>query len=334
MRTRITSLLLFTIAVSLCLAGIASGQAKLPTAAGTITIGGEGGWDYLLVDTTARRLYVSHGTSVPVIDLDQSKVTTTIPNTTGVHGIALAPEFGRGFISDGRDTAVTVFDLKTDSTIAKILVTGQNPDAILYDPFSAHVFTFNGRSSNATVIDAKTLKVIGTIPLAGKPEFAASDYKGRVYVNIEDKSLLCVIDPKEMKVLSTWSLAPLEEPSAMAIDRKNNRLFIGGGNEMLAVVNAEDGKLIATLPIGKGVDGAAFDPEKRLVYSSNGVGTLTVIAQESPDKYSVVGNVTTLPRARTVALDERTHRLYLAVRPASDSGSTVVKDFEILIYQQ
>ncbi len=334
MRTRISLLLLFTIVVSLCLAGLAAAQSKLPTAAGTITIGGEGGWDCLAVDTSYHRLYVSHGTSVPVVDLDQNKVIKAILNTPRVHGIALAPEFGRGFISNGGDSSVTVFDMKNDSTILTITGTGQNPDLILYDPYSKYVFTFNGRSSNSTVIDAKQMKIVGTIPLPGKPEFAESDQAGRVYVNIEDKSLLCAIDPKEMKVLSTWSLAPLEEPSAMAIDRKNRRLFIGGGNEMLAVVNAENGKLIATLPIGKGVDGAAFDPENRLVYSSNGIGTLTVIAQESPDKYSVVGNVTTVPRARTVALDERTHRLYLAVRPASDSGSTVVKDFEILVYQQ
>ncbi len=328
-----TSLLLVLI-LSLLTFGACLAQNKLPSSQGTIAVGGEGGWDYLLVDTSAHRLYVSHGTHVPVVDLGQSKVVADIQGTPGVHGIAVAPELGKGFISDGRDSSVTVFDLKSDSTLAKVIVTGANPDAILYEPFTQQVFTFNGRSSNSTVIDAKSLKVVGTIPLEGKPEFAVSDYRESVYVNIEDKSLITRIDAKTLKVMASWPLAPCEEPSGLAIDRANRRLFSVGGNKMMAVMDADNGKVVATIPIGERVDGCAFDPATHLAFSSNGEGTLTVIRQDSPDKYSVVGKVDTSPGARTIALDESTHRIYLSVgsRPSGNDGKR--EDFRVLVYQE
>ena len=325
---------LLTALVWLTAASCVVGQPSLPKSMGTIPIGGPGGWDCLTVDAANHLLYVSHSTHVPVIDLSQNKVVKDILNTPRVHGIAIAQDIGRGFISNGGDSSVTVFDLKSDSTVANVKVTGRNPDAILYDPFTRRVFTFNGGSANATVIDAKSTKVIGTITLDGKPEFAASDFKGRVFVNIEDKSMLTVIDPKEMKVLSRWPLAPLEEPSAMAIDRKNRRLFVGGRNNLLAVIDADSGKVIMTLPIGTGVDGAEFDSQAGLIYSSNGDGTMTVIKEEGPTKFSVVGNVKTERGARTMALDESTHRLYLSVGTRPDSTGVSKDDFRILMYQQ
>lgn len=318
----------------LCAVSTSVGQPSLPVSIGSIAIGGPGGWDYLTVDTTFHRLYVSHATRVHVIDLDLKKVVGEIPNTPRVHGIDLAPELRRGFISNGGDSSVTVFELKTDSTLANVKVTGSNPDAILYDPSSHRLFTFNGRSSNATAIDAQSLKVIGTIPLDGKPEFAVSDSKGRIYVNIEDKSVIAVIDPQALKVVAQWPLAPLQEPSAMAIDRKNRRLFVGGRNNLMAVVDADNGGVVTTLPIGSGIDAAAFDPFTHLAFGSNGDGTLTVINEEGPTKFSVVGNVKTERGARTMALDERTHRLYLSVGTRPDSTGTVKGDFRILIYQQ
>ncbi len=294
----------------------AAGQSPTGPTAGQrvirrVKVGGEGGWDYLTVDADGRRLYVSRATRVMVFDADTLKAAGEIPNTDGVHGIALAPGLGRGFVSDGRSSMVTIFDLKTLKTLAEVKVTGENPDAILYDDFSGRVFTFNGRSSNATAIDAATGRVEGTIPLGGKPEFAQSDGKGRVFVNIEDKSEVVALDPKGLTAAARWPLAPCEEPSGMAIDRANGRLFVGCSNSMMAVVDSSSGRVVATVPTGKGVDANGFDPETGLAYSSNGEGTLTVVHEGSPDRFRVVENVPTQRGARTMALDGKTHHVFL-----------------------
>jgi DNA-binding beta-propeller fold protein YncE len=278
---------------------------------GSIAIGGEGGWDYIKADAAAHRLYVSHGTQVEVVDSATRKVIGTIPDTPGVHGIALANELGRGFISAGRTNSVTVFDLKTLATLATVKTTGDNPDAIAYEPTTKRVFTFNGRGANATAIDAASNQVVGTIPLEGKPEFAVADGKGAMFVNIEDKSELVEFDARTLAVKARWPLAPCEEPSGLAIDPATRRLFSVCGNSMMAVVDADSGRVITTLPTGKGTDAAAFDPATRLAFASNGEGTLTVVHEESADKLTVLGNVATKRGARTMALDETTHTIYL-----------------------
>ena len=275
-----------------------------------IPAGGEGGWDYLTVDTAAHRLYISRSTHVMVVDTDRDSVIADIPNTPGVHGIALAPSLGKGFTSNGRDSTVTVFDLKTYTATATVKVTGRNPDAIMYEPVSGRVFTFNGGSANATAIDARTNAVVGTVDIGGKPEFARSDAAGRVYVNNEDKSEIVVFDAKTLAVLAHWPLAPCEEPSGLAMDRTGMRLFSGCSNKLMAVVDMASGKVVTTLPIGDGVDANAFDPATKLAFSSNGDGTLTVYHADDPSHFSLVGTVTTRRGARTMALDERTHKIY------------------------
>jgi DNA-binding beta-propeller fold protein YncE len=275
-------------------------------------IGGEGGWDYLTYDAAGKRLFISRGTRVQVVDPAKGTVLAEIPDTAGIHGIALAPDLGKGFTSNGRENSVTVFDLKTLKETAKIkLEGGENPDAILYDPPSKRVFTFNGRSKNATVIDADKGTVVGNIPLDGKPESAASDGKGIVFVNIEDKSEITSIDAKKAAVVTSWPLTGCEEPSGMGIDQKNHRLFSGCHNKVMAVVNWDTGKVVATVPIGDGVDANGFDPATQLAFSSNGDGTLTVAHEDSPDKFSVVQNAATQSGARTMALDTNNHDVYL-----------------------
>jgi len=276
-----------------------------------IEVGGEGGWDYLTLDSAARRLYVSHATRVVVIDLDKGAVVGEIPDTNGVHGIALAPELGRGFTSNGRDNTATIFDLQTLKVLSQVK-TGKNPDAIIYDPASRRVFTFNGASADATAIDATSGAVAGTIALGGKPEFAAADGHGMVYVNIEDKSEVVAIDSQNLTAKAHWSLAPGEEPSGMAMDRNTRRLFVGCGNKKMIVMNADNGRVVADLPIGQGVDATAFDPDTKLAFSSNGEGTLTVVHEDSADKYSVIENASTQRGARTMALDPKTHMVYVA----------------------
>ena len=315
----IASLLTFAaVAFGTPFAGAAPAPKKAQPASGgyrvsrEIKLGGEGGWDYLAADAAARRLYVSHGTRVEVVDLDSGKPAGAIGNLSGVHGIAIAGDLGRGFISNGRSSMITIFDLKTLATVSEVKSTGENPDAILYDPFSSQVFAFNGRSKNATVLDAKTGKVAGTIELGGKPEFAASDGAGKVFVNIEDKSEVVEIGAKDLAVKAHWPLAPCEEPSGLAIDRAHHRLLAGCSNKLAAIVDTASGKVVATVPIGSGVDANAFDPGTGLGFSSNGEGTLTVIKEERPDKFTVVENVPTRRGARTMALDEKTHDVYLA----------------------
>jgi DNA-binding beta-propeller fold protein YncE len=276
----------------------------------TYKIGGEGGWDYLIADASARRLYISRATHVIVLDLDSGKTVGDISDTPGVHGIALAPEFGRGFTSNGGEGTVSIFDLKTLATSDKVKA-GENPDSILYDPAAKRVFTFNGRSHDSTAIDAATGKVLSTIKLDGKPEFSVSDGNGQIFVNIEDKNELTMIDPKNLVVKTTWPLAPCESPSGLSMDRKNRRLFVGCDNKMMAVVDADTGKVLATPAIGDGVDATAFDDETGLAFASCGEGVLTVVREESPNKFSVVENASTQAGSRTMALDSRTHNVFV-----------------------
>jgi YVTN family beta-propeller protein len=276
----------------------------------TIAVGGDEGWDYVGVDSASRRVYISHGSHVVVLDADTGKVVGDIPETQGVHGIAFAPDAGRGFTSNGRANTVTVFDLKTLKTETTVKA-GTNPDAIIYDPATKRVFTMNGRSQDTTAINVADDTVAGTLALGGKPEFAVADGKGNIYVNIEDKSELVRFDSKTLKVLNRWPMAPCQEPSGLAADWKSHRLFAGCDNKMMAVINAEDGKVVATVPIGEGVDANAFDPETNLAFASTGDGNLTVAHEEAPDKYTVVATVPTKKSARTMGLDLKTHDIFL-----------------------
>ena len=276
-----------------------------------IPIPGQGGFDYLTIDGSARRLYVSHGTQVEVLDVDSGAIVGKIPNTMGVHGIAIAPELGRGFVSDGQTATVTIFDLKTLKPIAEVAA-GKKPDAIIYDSASSQVFAFNGGSDSTTVISAADSKVVGTLDLGGGPEFAAADGDGYVFNNLEDQSKLVKINSKKLSVDEHWPLAPCEAPSSMAMDRPNRRIFIGCRSKVMAVVDADSGKVITTVPIGDHVDASAFDPESKLIFNSNGEGTISIIHEDSPDTYSVVQTVKTLPRAKTLALDLQTHRVFLS----------------------
>ena len=276
----------------------------------TLAVGGPGGWDYVTLDSAAKRIYVPRSDRVLVMDLD-GKPVGEIPGTDGVHGVALAPGLDRGFTSNGRSNTITIFKLSTLEILGQVKATGEGPDAILFDPSSNRVFSFNGRGKNATVLDATKGEVVGTIPFGHKPEFAVTDAKGHVFVNLEDSAELAVIDAKKLIVEHRWSLAPIQDPTGMAIDLKHNRLFIVGGNKLMAVVDAGSGKVLATPPIGAGADATAYDPELGLVFSSNGEGTLTVIRQVEPDRYAALAQVPTKRSARTMALDEKTHRIYL-----------------------
>jgi YVTN family beta-propeller protein len=287
-----------------------------------IPVPGQGSWDYLTVDASARRLYVSHGTQVEVLDIDSGAIVGNIPKTPGVHGVAIAPELGRGFVSNGQASTVTIFDLKTLKAIADV-PTGQKPDAIIYDPATSRVFAFNGGSNSATAIDAATGKVAGTVNLDGGPEFAAADGKGFVFDNLEDESQVLKINSRDLKVEQRWPTAPCKAPSSMAIDRANRRLFLGCRSKVMAVMNADTGQVLTTLPIGDHVDATAFDEETKMIFNSNGEGTVTVIHQDGPDKYSVVETVKTLPRAKTMALDPKTHQLFLST---AENGQ-----FEVLV---
>ncbi|MDT5121094.1 MAG: hypothetical protein QOC96_576 [Acidobacteriota bacterium] len=276
-----------------------------------IKLGGEGGWDYLTFDAKGNRVFISRSTHVMVVDADTGAVVGDIPETAGVHGIALVQDMDKGYTSNGRTSTVTVFDLKTLKVLKQIPV-GKNPDAIIYDPASKRVFTMNGAGSDATAIDVKTDTVAGTVALDGKPEFAAADEKGHVFVNLEDKSVVIEMDSQKLSVMNRWPLAPGEEPSGMAIDTKHHRLFIGcGGNKLMAVVDSESGKVITTLPTGSGVDANGFDPGTGFAFSSNGDGTLTIVHEDSADKFSVVDNVPTQRGARTMTVDTKTHRVFL-----------------------
>ncbi|HJQ18917.1 MAG TPA: YncE family protein [Gemmatimonadaceae bacterium] len=294
-------------------AAMSSAQAQHYHVTRQYKVGGEGGWDYLVADTGAHRVFLSRGTHVMVVDADRDTVLGDIPNTTGVHGIALVPALGKGFTSNGRDSSLTVFDYRTLATTATIKIPGANPDAIIYEPTTNRVFTFNGRSHDATAIDAKTNAVVGTIALPGKPEAANYDGKGNVYVNIEDSvGKVTAFDAKSLAVKATWTVDGCEEPSGQGIDRQHELLFLACANNVMAVVHYTSGHEAAPkIPIGPGTDGAAFDEARHLAFSTNGGdGTLTVIRQDAADKYTVIANVPTQRGARTIALDPRTHRVY------------------------
>jgi DNA-binding beta-propeller fold protein YncE len=296
----------------LCLAAGLTAAAKPPSLdlLRTFKVGGEGRWDYINLDAEAGRLFVPRSTRVMVLDLD-GHLKGEIPGTAGVHGVAFSRELDRGWTSNGQANTVTVFKLSSLEVLKVVATNGENPDAILYEPATKRVFTFNGRGKNATVIDAATSEVIGSIPMGGKPEFAACDGKGRVYVNDEDASAIHALDARAMKVVATWSIKPLDSPSGLAMDVKQNRLFSVGGNKLAAVVDAGTGKVLATLPIGAGTDGIAFDPGTGCAYASNGEGTITVIRQTGPATYEVAARIPTRPGARTIVVNPATHRLYL-----------------------
>jgi Uncharacterized conserved protein len=276
-----------------------------------LNIGGSGGWDCLYVDSDARRLYVSRSSHVVVVDVDSGKVVGDIPNTNGVHGIAVASELGRGFTSNGRDSSVTIFDLKTLQPIDSVKVE-KNPDAILYDPATRRVFAFNRGSSSASTIDAKTGSIAGTIALGGHPEFAVADGKGMVYVNLDDKSEVIALDSRKLEIKSRWPLAPGETPTGIALDQQHRRLFSACENKKMIVLNADNGQVVSSLLIDEGTDGAGFDPETQLAFSSNGEGTLTIIHEDSADKFSVIETIPTQRGARTMAIDTKTHNIFLA----------------------
>jgi YVTN family beta-propeller protein len=276
----------------------------------TVKLGGDGGWDCLTVDSQARRLYISRGTHVMVVNADTGEVVGDIPGTNGVHGIALVPALGKGFTSNGRDNTVGVFDLKT-LHVSKQIPVGKNPDIIIYDSESKLVFTGNGGSRDVTAIDPRSETVKGTIPLDGKPEFAVSD-ENHVYVNLEDKSMIVRIDSRKLTVDARWPLAPGEEPTGLAIDEKHHRLFAACGNKLMVVVSTQDGHVVAPAPTGSGADGAEFNSSDQLAFSPNGGdGTLTIIHEDSPDKFSVVQTLPTQRGARTMTLDPKTHKVFL-----------------------
>ena len=279
--------------------------------AGQIPIGGEGGWDILTIDPTANRLYLSHSTKVVVVDLTKNAVSGEIADTPGVHAFVAVPELQRGFSSNGKESKSSVVDLTTLKTISKI-DTGSNPDAVVYEPRHGEVYVFNHTGNSVTVINAKTGTVSATIPLGGTPEFAAVDEKsGRIYCNIEDKSEVAVIDAEKHEVVAHWPLAPGEGPSGIALDAEHHRLFSGCHNKMMTMLDTETGKLIDTVPIGAGVDGCAFDDSLQLAFASCGDGTTTIAKEEAPNKLSVVQILKTERSARTMALDPKSHRIFL-----------------------
>jgi DNA-binding beta-propeller fold protein YncE len=275
-----------------------------------VKLGGTGGWDYLEVDPATHRLFISRGTHVIVVDPDQGKIIGDIPDTQGVHGIVLADEFNKGFTTNGRTSDSTIFDL-TSLKILGNAKTDKDSDAVIYDPFSKRVFTFNGDANTASAIDAASGKVAGTFPLGGGPEFGASDGKGKVFVNLEDKSSLVKFDAKTLKIENTWPLAPCESPSGLAIDATHEILVVGCHNKLMAFVDGNSGKVLGTVPIGQGVDANRFDPVTGYAFASCGDGTLTIAHEDSPTKFSLVEMIQTQRGARTMALDYATHAVYL-----------------------
>jgi DNA-binding beta-propeller fold protein YncE len=304
-------------ALTLAIAGGGDGDQSTPGyhVIKKIPLGGEGGWDYLTLDGQSRRLYIARADRVVVMDVDTGAKIGEVANTPGVHGVALVRKRNRGFSSNGGEASVTVFDLKTLGEVARIKV-GNRPDAIIYDPASGRVFTFNAGSRDATAIDAAMEKVVGTIPLDGKPEFAVADGKGHIYVNLEDKSEVLELDARELSVLHRWPLEPGKEPAGLAMDRTGRRLFSTCHNEKMVILDADSGHVLATAPIGKGTDACVFDRDTRLAFSSNGDGTLTVVHEVGTGKFEVAETVQTQAGARTMALDPKTHNIFLATAKA------------------
>ncbi len=308
---------LIRIIVCVCLLNSQLAQSAQPTknirftVANHYNVGGDGGWDLLAFDAKHHRLFISRSTHVQVIDADSGKVVGDIPGTEGVHGIALADDLNFGFTSNGKGNSVTVFDLSTLKVIETLKISGLNPDAILYEPNSKHIFTFNGHSANATVIDAITLKEVNTISLPGKPELAVSDKAGNVFVNIEDKNEIAVIDSRTNKVLKSFPIGRGVEPTGLAIDKEHNRLFSVCANNKMEILDSETGNIVSEVDIGAKPDSAAFDPDLGIAFSSNGDGTLTIVKENDPDHFSVLQNVITQKGARTMAYDSNNHRAYL-----------------------
>jgi DNA-binding beta-propeller fold protein YncE len=276
-----------------------------------VPLPGDEGWDDLTFEQGGHRLFIAHGTRVLVVDTDALKVIGEIADTPGVHGIALAPDLGRGYISAGRANSIVVFDLKTLARVTEIKSTGESPDAMLYDAPTHRVLSFNGHGRNVMLIDAATNAVAGTIALEAKPEFAVSDGKGRVYVNLEDKNSVAAIDPKALKVTGVWPVAGCDEPSGLALDAQHGRLFPACGNKVMAVLDAATGKLLGSVPIGGGVDGTRFDPGTGLAFASCGEGVLTVVRTDHNGRPEVAQSAATQPGARTLALDLSSHRVFL-----------------------
>ena len=308
-----------SVAIAFCVASFSRAAAPSPASSGyhvikTVSVPGEDGWDYVAVDSNARRVYISHGTHVVVMNADIYAIEGDIPDTQGVHGIAIAAGLGRGFVSSGRANTATIFDLKTLKTLGTVNTDG-NPDAIAYDAVSKRVFTFNGRGKNTTAINAIDGSVVGTLALGGKPEFAAADGKGSIFVNNEDTSELIEIDTQKISETHRWPLAPCKSPSGLAMDLNGRRLFSVCDEKVMAIVNADTGKVVATPIICEGPDAAAFDPATNYAFASCGDGNLTIIHEDSADKFTVIDNVPTKKSARTMGLDLKTHNLFL---PAAD----------------
>jgi YVTN family beta-propeller protein len=301
----------------------------------TIALTGDAGYDYVAIDMPANRLYVSHGTMLNVVDLTTDTQIGVIGDLKGIHGIAIAPKSGRGFISDGRANAVVAFDLKTLKVIATIPVDAKGPDGIIYDPYSDRVFSFNGESNNASVVDPNTLKQVATVDLGGGPEFAVSDGNGKIYNNLEDKNSVNVIDTKTFKVIKNYSLAPAGGPTGITLDAADHRIFSGcRTNKGMSVVDAITGKVVATVPIGGGVDAVCYDPGTRLIFCSCGDGSTTIIKQNSANDYSVIQTLKTPVRAKTMALDTRTHKIYLSVADFEPgTRKALPNSFKVLVFK-
>ena len=330
-------------AAILCLTAVTGlkGQEGPYHAGPVIQIGGEGGWDYLSIDSAAHRLYVSHATHVVVVDTQTNKIVGDIPDTPGVHGVAMSADLGRGFVSNGRGNNSSIFDLKTLKLIQKV-ETGENPDWIMYEPSKKEVYTMNGRGKSSSVFDATTGKVVATIPLEGKPETAQADSKaGKIYVNMEDLNSIKVIDIATHKVSATWPAAPCEAASGLAFDLTNHRLFLGCDNKLLVMMDSTNGKVVYSVPVGEGVDSTWFDPQTKLAFTSNGgAGTVSVAHEDSPSVLKIVQTIKTVRGARTMALDPATHTIYLAATdyepqaPGSkDRPKAVAGTFRVLTYQ-
>jgi YVTN family beta-propeller protein len=314
----------FVCAVTLILTGFAAHAASGYHLIKSIPIPGDWTWDYIGMDDAHRHVFVSHGPQLEILNADTYRIDGKIvapdadfskPETLAVQDVrggAAAEDIGRGFIPNAHDGSVSIFDLNTLKVLATVKV-GENPDGYLYDPATQRGFTFSNRSKGAIAVDLRDAKLAGTVPLGSKPEGGAADGKGHIFVDMQEKDVVAKIDSRKLMLEETWSTGPCKQPTSMAIDTRNNRLFIGcrGDSPMLVVMDSTSGKIVANLPIGNGNDAAAFDAEKRLIFTSNGEGTITVIQEESPDKFAVIDTVKTEPGARTMTLDTRSHKLFL-----------------------
>ncbi len=334
MKQILTGLLLATFSITAPHMLLAQQHAPAYDQYTKLAIPGNGGYDYLSIDTINHRLYISHGTSVNVLDLATGQLAGSVGNLQGVHGIAIANDLNKGFISDGKGNTVVGFDLTTLKVLQTIPITGKDPDAIMYDPFTRQVFAFNGDSQDASVIDGQTMKQTGTIALGGTPEFAVSDGQGKIYNNLEDKSVLNVIDAKTLKVTNTFPLSPCEGPTGLALDKAHQRLFtVCRGNKGMTVLDLT-GKVITTVPIGSGVDAVVYDGSTGLIYCSNGDGTATIFHQDTPDRYTLVQSLNTQWKAKTLALDPVTKTLYFSAFDMEAGNKNRVADsFHLLIFK-